>query len=270
MSTIYDAHPEAIFTSWMKQIKKKNEYQSTPISIQVSAKLIVFAWTYATYQAHELKDRLGNINIVDTTEQVFINKLAQIAIALNQGFTDDDILQGKTFVHLDPSSNDERYVINMSGYVKSKELSISGTKKFLYPVVPKNINNGHVFVYVDAVRMKSMHKTITRLNIVNGTIKVTLLGYATKTDIKQNLDQEMMLEYSNRYSAFAGLNLVRPIQDVVYAARQYNVPKYVEELQCYDDINSKIDNIVNYIKNATDVSPIIQIDYKALFDPIIH
>jgi hypothetical protein len=117
--------------------------------------------------------------------------------------------------------------------------------------------------------MKSAQKTITRLNIVNGSIKVTLLGYATKTDIRQNMNQEMMLEYSNRYSAFSGLNLVRPIDDVVYAARQYNVPKYVEELQCYDNINQKIDSIINYIKNATDVSPIVQIDYKALFDPIL-
>ena len=269
MSTIYDSHPEKIFTSWMQSIKKKNEYQTTPISIQVSAKLIIFAWSYATYQAHELKNRLGNINIVETTEQIFVNKLAQIGMALYCGFTDDDIFQGKSFVHLDPSSNDERYAINMTAYMNGKPITISGTKKFLYPIVNKHTASGQIFIYVDAVRMKSLQRTITKLNIINGNVKVTILGYATKTDIKQNQSQDMLLEYSNRHSTFVGLNLIRPIEKFAYASKPFPIPKYVEELQCYPDVEQKIKNNTTYINNAVETKPMTQIDYSALFDPII-
>ena len=270
MSTIFDSHPENVFNTWMKYIKKKNEYSAAPISIMISAKLIVFAWTYATYQAHELKDRLGNLNIVETTESIFINKLAQIAYAVYNNYSDEDILTGKSCVHLDPSSLDERYNVNMNVYAKGKPLVLSGTKKFLFPIVPKNCSSGYFFVYIDAVRLHSTQKTITRLNIANGHIKVTLLGYATKTDIKQNQEQEMMLEYSNKLTAFTGFHLIRPTQEVTYIPRTFNVPKYVEELQCYENIESKLETIIQYIKNSHNIQPITQINYAALFDDVLR
>ena len=267
--SIYNNHPEQVFDSWVSDIKKKNEYGVLPINVVVSARLIVFAWAYASYQTYELKNRFGNINFVSCLEQVFLNKIAQIALALHCGYKENDILSGNSFVHLDPSSHDERYNSNIKLLSGNKPIVISGTKKFLYPTVDRFPSYGQLFVYIDAARYRSGKEIISRITIKNNELKATILGYGMKTDIRTHQSQNKLLEYSNKHSAFTGFENLRNINDLTYPRQHFTVPKYVEEIKNSEQIESKLLDIVTYIKNNTDSKPIVQIDYPLLFDPII-
>ena len=270
MSSIFENRTAQVFERWVNDIKLKNVNNIKPISLIIPAKLIVFAWAYASYQTHELKNRFGSINFVECLEDVFLNKIAQITLALHYGYSDDDILDGKSFVHLDPSAKDERVLIDMHMYHGNKPISISGTKRFVYPTVDKYPNYGQLFVYIDASRLVSSQRAITRINIQNATLKSTIIGYATKSDIRTNQEQALLLKYSNKYSAFKGFDILKPISDLTHPNKQYAVPKYVEEIKCYENMERKMNEILTYIKNNTEIKPIVQIDYEKLFSGIIN
>lgn len=269
LGNIFNTRPETVHESWIKDIKKKNLNKTEPINIMIPAKLIVFAWSYSTYQTHELKSRYGNINFVTCLEQVFMNKLAEIALALYFGYHDGDILDGNSFVRLDPSSSDERYVSTLQLYSGNKPISVSGAKKFLYPTIDKYPAFGQCFVYIDAARYRCGNEVLSRINIQNNSIKATIIGFASKTDLKANQEQNLLLEYSNKHSAFTGFELLKNVNLLIHNHKRYSVPKYVEELQCCD-LDEKLNTIITYIKNNTDSKPISYIDYASLFDPIIR
>jgi hypothetical protein len=269
MANIFDAGTK-IVESWINDIKQKNINGVVPQSIFVPSKLIVFAWTYATYQTYELKNRLGSsIKFIECLESIFVNKLAQIALAIYYGYNDDDILKGKTFVSLDYSSKDERFFVDMQAYAHNKLINVSGTKKFAYPIANKHPNDGQLIIYIDGVRLVAQNRSIARLNIKDGMIKATILGYATKTDLKLNQDQSKFMGYSNMHTAFTGFDILKSVDDVTVTKKQYQVPEYVTELVCYDNIEQKLENIMNSIKASTETKPIVKIDYKSLFDGFI-
>ena len=270
MANIFENRTAHVFERWVEDIKKKNVNETIPVSLIVPAKLIVFAWTYASYQTHELKNRFGSINFVECLEDVFLNKIAQITLALYFGYNDDDILDGKTFVHLDPSAKDERIFIDMYLFQENKPIRVSGTKRFIYPTVEKNPTYGQLFVYIDASRLVSTQRALSRINIQNATLKSTIVGYATKGEIKTNQEQALLLKYSNKYSAFKGFETLKSINNLSYQEKRYGVPKYVEELKCHDNMECKMSEILTYIKNNTEMKPIVQIDYAKLFDGIIN
>lgn len=269
MPNIFENHTKNVFDSWVIDIKQTNKNGVSPISIYVSAKLIVFAWAYATYQTYDLKNRIGNINFTNCIESIFVNKISQIAFALYSGYSDDDIMLGKSFVDPNPESKDERYFINMYLYSGNKPLLISGTKKYNYPTVKKIPTEGQLIIYVDANRYTYNKSYISRLNIQNNGIKVTLLGYANKTDIRLNQDQKKLLEYSTTRSAYTGLSIVKDISSIDFVKKQFNPPDFSKELICCSDIDKKLNDIINYIKSVNDNKPIIKINYSELFDPII-
>lgn len=270
MPSIFENRTAQVFERWVNDIKQKNINGVKPISLIIPAKLIVFAWSYASYQTHELKNRFGSINFVECLEDVFLNKIAQITLALHYGYSDDDILNGKSFVHLDPSAKDERVLIDMHMYNGNKPISVSGTKRFVYPSVERYPSYGQLFVYIDASRLVSAQRAITRINIQNATLKATIIGYASKSDIRTNQEQALLLKYSNKYSAFKGFNILKPISDLTYQNKQYAVPKYVEEIKCHDSMERKMNEILAYIKNNTEIKPIVQIDYEKLFFDILN
>ena len=268
MERVFNTRPEIVYESWVKDIKKKNLNKTEPINIMIPAKLIIFAWSYATYQTHELKSRYGNINFITCLEQVFINKLSEIALALHFGYHDEDILTGNSFVRLDPSSSDERYTSTVQFYNGNKPISVSGTKKFLYPTIDKYPSFGQCFIYIDAVRYRCGNEIVSRLNIQNNSIKATIIGFASKTDLRANQEQNLLLEYSKTHSAFTGFEILRNIDALTHNNKRYSIPKYVDELKCCD-LDDKLNTIVSHIKNNTDSKPISYIDYSLLFDPII-
>jgi hypothetical protein len=268
VAELFNNKSESISDSWIKDIKKTNVHQNPPISIMLPAKLIIFAWAYATYQTHELKNRFGNINFVECLEQIFLNKMAELTIALHMGYHDGDILSGQSFVRLDPSSFDERYNILLPALMKGKSVSVTGVKKFTYPTIERNPGTSHVFVYIDATRFRSGTQTISRINIQNGC-KATIIGYGSRTDLKTHQNQSMLASYSNKYSAFVGFDVLKPINEIDFSKRMFAVPKYVSEIACCDNMDTKINEIVTYLKNISDVKPIVQLDYAAIFDPII-
>lgn len=270
MPDIFANHIKNVFDNWTTDIREQNVNGVKPISLYIPAKLIVFAWSYATYQTYDLKNRLGNLNFVTSLESIFINKIAQIAYALYCGYSDDDILTGKSFVDPNPESKDERFFVDTLLYNGNKPVVISGTKKFNYPFVKKNPNEGQLFIYVDAARYTYNKSYISRLNIQNNSLKVTLLGFANKTDIRLNQDQKKLLDYSNIYSAFTGFSILKSVDNVTYVKKQYVVPKFVNELICCGEIDKKLTDIVNYIKSVNDNKPIVKVNYSALFDPILN
>lgn len=270
MANIFENRTAHVFERWVEDIKQKNVNGTKPISLIVPAKLIVFAWAYASYQTHELKNRFGSINFVECLEDVFLNKIAQITLALYFGFNDDEILDGKTFVHLDPSSKDERIAIDMYLFNGNKPIKVSGTKRFLYPTVDKYPDYGQLFVYIDATRLVSAQRAISRINIQNATLKATIIGYVNKSDVRAHQEQALLLKYSNRYSAFKGFDVLKPISDLTYKPKQFQVPKFVEELKCHDNMERKMSEILTYIKNNTEIKPIVQINYEKLFAGIIN
>jgi hypothetical protein len=269
MSDIFANHVKNVFDNWVIDIKEKNVNGFKPVSLYVSAKLIVFAWAYATYQTHDLKNRLGNINFVNCLESIFVNKIAQIAFALYHGYSDDDILDGNSFVNLFPEARDERDCVEMNLHNGHKPVVISGTKRFNYPTVKKNQIEGQLIVYVDANRYIYNKSYISRLNIQNNSLKVTILGYVTKTDIRLNQDQKKLLDYSTIKSAYTGLSLAKDFTTLSFYRDSCDVPEYVKELKCCTTIDKKLLDIVNYLKSVNDNKPIVKIDYSALFDPII-
>lgn len=256
--------------SWMHDIRLKNVNNVQPISFFVSAKLIIFAWTYATYQTSELKNRLGSsVKFFDTVEAIFCNKLAQIALAIYMGFTDDDIFDGKTFVTLDPSSKDERFSCSDQLYYNERLLTVSGTKKYLYPTIKKYTNDAQLFVYIDAVRYISDSTPLPRLNIKDNFIKVTLLGCANKFDLRDYQDQSKFLGYSKSHTSFVGLTILKPVENITYSNRHYIVPQYVKEIKCSNDLEAKLNSIVDTIKSYSEVKPIQKLDYHKLFNGMI-
>ena len=117
MGNIYDSGTN-IVDSWIRDIKQKNINGVVPISLFIPSKLIVFAWTYANYQTYELKNRLGaTIKFMECLESIFVNKLAQIALAMYYGYSDDDILKGNSFVGLDYTSKDERFFVDKQTFL---------------------------------------------------------------------------------------------------------------------------------------------------------
>ena len=212
---------------------------------------------------------MGNINFVNCLESIFVNKVAQIAFALYNGYSDDDILDGQSFVDLSPEAKDERDFIEMNLHMGHKHILISGTKRFNYPTVKKNPTEGQLIVYVDANRYTYNKSYISRLNIQNNSLKVTILGYVTKTDIKLNQDQNKLLDYSTVKSAYIGLSLAKDFTSLSFYRDWCDVPEYVKELKCYSNIDQKLQDIINYLKSVNDNKPIVKIDYSALFDPII-
>lgn len=270
MSNIFETNTSNIMNSWMRDIRLKNINNVQPISFFVSAKLIIFAWTYATYQTNELKNRLGSsVKFFDAVESIFCNKLAQIAMALYLGFTDDDIFDGKTFITLDPSSKDERFACADQLYYNDRLLTVSGTKKYLYPTIKKYTNDSQLFVYIDAVRYVSDSTPLPRLNIKDNFIKVTLIGCANKFDLRDNQDQSKFLGYSKSHTSFTGLNILKPVEGITFGTRQYIVPQYVKEIKCSNDLKIKLDNIIETIKSYSEVKPIQKIDYHKLFRGMI-
>ncbi len=270
MSNLFENRAARVFERWVDDIKLKNINGVKPISMIIPAKLIVFAWSYASYQTHELKSRFGAINFVESLEKIFLNKLAQITLALYYGYSDDDILDGKSFVHLDPSTKDERVIVDMYMFHGNKPISVSGTKRFVYPTVDRHPMHGQLFVYIDASRFVSSQRAISRINIHNATIKATIIGYASKSDIKIYQEQALLLKYSNKYSAFKGFENLKSINDLSYQERLFVVPQYVQELKCHENIEQKINEILNYIKNNTEIKSIVQIDYEKLFSGVLN
>jgi hypothetical protein len=270
LRNIFSQNIKQIFESWIADVKKANIYSTKPISLIIPAKLIVFAWDYATYQTHELKTRFNSINFNTTIESIFLNKLAQITLAMHFGFLDDAIIAGKTFVGVDPSSKDERYFVDMLMYDNGKPVKITGTKKFIYPTVDKYPTSGQLFVYIDATRILSGDNIISRIAIQNNAIKATILGYVTKSDIKSHQNQSFLLDYSNKYSSFVGLNVTKPIDSLTFVHKQSIVPDYMKDLICYDNIEEKLSDIITQLKSNVDNTTIQTINYKDLFDPIIN
>ena len=269
MSDIFANHVKDVFDNWVFDIKEKNVNGFKPVSLYVSAKLIIFAWLYATYQTHDLKNRLGNINFVTCLESIFLNKIAQIAFALYNGYSDDEILSGHSCIDPHPEGKDERDFADMYIHSGHKSIIISGTKRFNYPTVKKNPTEGQLIVYIDANRYIYNKSYISRINIQNNSLKVTILGYVTKTDIRFNQDQKKLLDYSTVKTAYTGLSLAKDFTKLEFYRSEFTQPEYAKELACCTNIDKKLQDIISYLKSVNDNKPIVKVDYAALFDPIL-
>ena len=94
-------HATDVFATWKNDICNLNHRQTKFVSVNIPARLIVFAWEYAKLQASELKQRIGNsINYFSCVENIFVNKLAELGYVLYIGFSKEDILHGQSPVKL--------------------------------------------------------------------------------------------------------------------------------------------------------------------------
>lgn len=269
---IYETLSKSVFDSWISDIRKSS-LSLVKGSIIIPEKLIVFAWKYASIQTYELKDRFGgSIHFINSVESIFINKLSELAYVIGLGYTETQILTGKSPVVLDPGSKDERVVIDSKYICANKEIfCISGSKKYTYPTVSKHLTTNQMIVYIDAIRISSFKRDYAHINFVDNKIKATVLGIADKNDIPSSIDQSKYLGYSNIYSSFVKFDRLLDIPAIIKKTHNQTIPEFVNYVYKMkrDDVDSTMIEIKNSLNFAIENNSVSIIDYSKLFDPIL-
>ena len=267
-------HATDVFATWKNDICNLNHRQTKFVSVNIPARLIVFAWEYAKLQASELKQRIGNsINYFSCVENIFVNKLAELGYVLYIGFSKEDILHGQSPVKLNYKGKDERFCIAGSCYKQNDlPLTISGAKRFCYPTIRRRSVSPQTIIYIDANPISIENKNFSRINIVNNTIKITIIGIANAEDMNLFQDQKRFLGYSNAHTAFTGLKNLTPVSkgSADLDAAMF-IPSFVSSIAnaTNDSINKTVQNINKEITRATDVRPVGIIDYEKLFESVL-
>lgn len=275
MEAMQLSHTANVFANWKGDICKLQKNTSQFISVNISSRLIVFAWEYAKHQASELKNRIGNSgNYFVCVENIFVNKLAELAYVLNMGFSKEDVLHGHSPVRLNYKGKDERFCIAGNDYIQNdKPLTIAGSKKFCYPTIRRRNQNPQLIIYIDAKPILGQAKDFARINIINNKIKVTMIGVAKAEDMNIYQDQKCFLGYSNVHTAFTGLRRLSPIaiQPVKDGDNSF-IPTFVSSIATAtnEEINKMVQSIHNEIVRATDIRPVGIIDYDALFNGFLN
>ena len=263
-----------ILESWVVDIKKLKDCKDlTTQTVMIGPRLIVYAWTYANHQINEVKNRFGNsINMLYGMSNIFVNKVAEIAIVLNSGYTEEDIFNGNSPISHEYISKDERDFIEQECKdTAGNKILISGYKKYTYPTVLNNNYDNQVIVYIDAKKLntKEFHQSL--IHIENNQIKVTILGVATKACILANRDQNKIQRYTNVYSAFTGFDQLVNVPKLIFACTQHDVPEYVETIANMStcDIENSVQDIAKQFSMQPEQKVVSKINYADLFDPIL-
>lgn len=270
MNNAQYSHTAGVFLHWRNDIYNLREHTPNFISITIPSRLVVFAWEYAKNQSFELKKRIGNsMNYFSCIESIFVNKLAELAYVMNAGFSKEDILHGESPIHLNYRGKDERFCISGDQYFQGEvEVVIAGSKKYCYPTVKRYSSKPQSVIYIDAIPITNQSKDFSRINIVNNTIKVTLIGIAAPDDMNRYQDQRRFLGYSNVHTAFVGLQCLRPVIKQEHQKNESaSIPSFVSAIAnaTNNDIIKSVQSIRDEIVRSTETKPVGIIDYDALF-----
>lgn len=260
----------SISNRWTKDIKIAcGENDVMLFSSTIPCKSVLFAWNYAIQQAQDIKRRQSiSYNFWATVESIFLNKLAEITFAFYLGYTEPQILSGKSPISLNGTSKNEINFVDAEIHsILEHKILLSGTKKFNYPTTLKRNTHDQVIVYIDAKPVNTRRSESSCINISPDGIKTTIIGLAEKETLNLHQDSTIYKQYSQTYTSFVGLNKLVSVPKVTWKSQNKEIIKVnLNENTNYSEEMQKIQSI---LLSQFETPTVVTIDYNKLFENMI-